>query len=184
MVTGAIVRVISGLKATRYRVFIATALAHLLPLRAAHGGSVTKSDFLCSAHFSLDKRDDIGYSCSVGLGRGQVLPARLCQKVLFRFGPWSLPVVSASKCSRGVKESRSWEVETSRRPHLSGRSLGRRWGHSWTFRLADLPAPELGERVGGQHSEKNTKYYERSQYVIENKGRHVQTNSKRTPNEP
>ena len=27
------------------------------------------SDFLFSAHFSLDKRDNIGYSCLVGLGR-------------------------------------------------------------------------------------------------------------------
>ena len=83
--------------------------------------------------------------------------------------------------SRGVKESRSWEAN--RRPHLSGCSLGRRSGHSWTFRLVDLPAPELGERVGGQDSEKNTKYYERSQYVIENTWCVWKTNPKRTPNE-
>jgi hypothetical protein len=54
---------------------------------------------------------------------------------------------------RRVKESRSWE-SNNRRPHLSGCDLGRRWGRSWNFRLVDLRAPELGERVGGQDSEK------------------------------
>jgi len=42
-------------------------------------------------------------------------------------------------------------------------------GHSWTSRLVDFPAREPGERAGRHDSEKKTKYYERSQYVIENK---------------
>jgi len=110
---------------------------------------VTKSDFLCSGHFSLDKRDDIGYSCSVGLGRGsgpagKVMPESpfLLSSVVPACG-FCLQVQSRS---RGVKESRSWKVETNRRPsrcsrgvkesrswqanrpaRLSGRSLGRQW---------------------------------------------------------
>ena len=107
MVRGAIIRLISGWIATRYRAFTATAPTHLLPLTAEHGGSVTESDFLCSAHFSLDKRDDIGYSCSVGLSRGQALPVRLCQKVLFCFHPLFLPLVSVSKYSQEVEECKS-----------------------------------------------------------------------------
>jgi hypothetical protein len=45
---------------TLRRLVLSTAPTHLLPLTAEHGGAVAKSDFLCLAHFSLDKRDDIG----------------------------------------------------------------------------------------------------------------------------
>jgi len=62
-----------------------------------------------------------------------------------------------------------------------GLQLGETVGHSWTSRLVDFPAPELSERTGGT-TRRNTKYYERSQYVFDNTGSTLATKLKRTQN--
>ena len=115
---------------------------------------MAKSDFLCSAHFSLDKRDDIGYSYSVGLGRRSSLPVRYARKSSFVFVRssclWFLPQST-------VEKSRSQRVEElGSQPSTPsfGLQLGETVGHSWTSRLVDFPTPELSERTGRHDSEK------------------------------
>jgi hypothetical protein len=83
-----------------------------------------------------------------------------------------------------VEQSKSQRVEElgSQPPTRSfGLQLGETVGHSWTSRLVDFPAPELSERTGGT-TRRNTKYYERSQYVFDNTGSTLATKLKRTQN--
>ena len=115
-----------------------------------------------------------------GVGQG-VRPCRIGYASSFVFGSclWFLP-------PSAVEKSRSQKVEelgSQPSTRSFGLQLGETVGHSWTFRLVDFPAPELSERTGGT-TPRNTKYYERSQYVFENTRSVWKTNSKRTQNEP
>ena len=57
--------------------------------------------------------------------------------------------------SRGVKESRSWEVENNTRPHLSGRDLGTRRAIPGLPALSICPSGELSGRAVRHDSEKH-----------------------------
>ena len=74
----------------------------------------------------------------MGLGRGLGLPDRSCQKVLFCFRPWFLPVVSASNVA--VKKSRSAKAR-------AGRQMGR-WADRCRGIGHQLPTASDGPQAG------------------------------------
>ena len=57
--------------------------------------------------------------------------------------------------NRGIKESRNWEVETNHGPHLSGRSLGRRWAIPGLPDLSICPPGTLASEPGGTTPKKH-----------------------------
>jgi hypothetical protein len=79
--------------------------------------------------------------------------------------------------SRGVKESRSWEAN--RRPHLSGRSLGRRWAIPG-LPSSSIPRPRnLASEPGRHDSEKYKNNTNEASMLLKTQG----WSGKRTQNE-
>ena len=91
----------------------------------------------------------------MGLGGQSALPNRLCRKpLLFSSGvPACGSCLQVQSRSRGVKESRSWEAN--RRPHLSGRNLGRRWAIPGLPDLSISRPGNLASEPGGATPKKH-----------------------------
>jgi len=91
-------------------------------------------------------------------------------------------VVSASKCSRGVKESRSWEAN--RRPHLSGCSLGRRRAIRGIPDSSISRPRNLASERGGMTPKKTQKNTNEASMLLKTQGAFGKRTQNELKNEP
>jgi hypothetical protein len=84
--------------------------------------------------------------------------------------------------SRGVKESRSWEAN--RRPHFSGRSLGRRWAVSGLSDSSISRPRNLASEPGRHDSEKHKNNTNEASMLLKTQGAFGKRTQNGLKNEP